>query len=215
MGARMTAISNEREQLEQGAAALGLSCDAVVFDQLLEYVTQLRKWNRAYNLVSAFDLKDVVRRHLLDSLSIHAHLLPGSLLDVGTGAGFPGLPLAIAVPGLSCTLLDSAGKKIRFLRHVKRTLKLNDLQLRESRVSDFTDENGFDNIVSRAFSSLSEFSSEVRHLAHGKTRLLAMKGRHPGEELEGLPAWLEVLSIEKIEVPDLHAERHLVIMSVS
>ncbi|MFT5139055.1 MAG: 16S rRNA (guanine527-N7)-methyltransferase [Lysobacterales bacterium] len=211
----MSTESRERDQLSRGIAALGLGNEARTIDLQLEYVEQLRKWNRVYNLVSASDLSDVVCRHLLDSLSIHSWLLPGSLLDVGTGAGFPGLPLAIARPEMNCTLLDSVGKKVRFLRHIKRTLEIENIHPHESRVSDYSSEGGFNNIVSRAFRSLTEFASEVRHLANRDTRLLAMKGRHPAEELQGLPQWLEVVSVEKIDVPDLHAERHLVIMSVS
>jgi 16S rRNA (guanine527-N7)-methyltransferase len=211
----MSARQNERDQLERGILALGLDCDAGSIDLQFEFVEQLRKWNRTYNLVSATDLGDVVRRHLLDSLAIHSFLVPGSLLDVGTGAGFPGMPLAIAMPEMNCTLLDSAGKKVRFLRHVKRTLKIENVHPHESRVSDFSSDAGFSNIVSRAFCSLGDFAGEVRHLANPDSRLLAMKGRHPAEELQGLPEWLEVVSVEKISVPDLHAERHLVIMSVS
>jgi len=206
---------DERLVLEQGMTVLGLVPEALILDQLAEYTRQLRKWNRSYNLVSAADLDEVVRRHLLDSLSIHSYVLPGSLLDVGTGAGFPGLPLAIAIPGLDCTLLDSTGKKIRFLRHIKRSLGLANIHLMQSRVSDFHCEAGFDNIVSRAFSSLLDFGSAVRHLANRKTRLLAMKGKDPKDELQALPEWLKLRSVEKILVPDLHAERHLVIMSVS
>lgn len=205
----------ERQDLKQGMAALGLIPAPAALDQLIEFVRHLRKWNLSYNLVSASSLDRVVQKHLLDSLSIHSHLLPGSLLDVGTGAGFPGLPLAIALPGLDCTLLDSTGKKIRFLRHIKRSLRLANIHLRESRVSGFRNGAGFDNIVTRAFGSLHEFGSAVRHLAGRKTRLLVMKGKHPQEELKALPEWLKLLSVEKISVPDLHAERHLVIMSVS
>ncbi len=196
-------------------SALGLRADKESIDQLLEFVLQLRKWNRSYNLVSSTDVNDVIRRHVLDSLSIHAYLLPGRMLDVGTGAGFPGLPLAIAIPALDCTLLDSTGKKIRFLRHIKRTLGLSNIHLKESRVADFQDEIVFDTIVSRAFSSVVDFGSAVRHLAGSETRLLAMKGKDPKGELKALPEWLKLLSVEKISVPDLHAERHLVIMSVS
>ncbi len=215
MDSRVTTGAKERGQLERGMSALGLVPEQAAIDLLLEYAAQLKKWNRSYNLVSAADLKDVVPRHLLDSLSIHSFLQDGNLLDVGTGAGFPGLPLAIVKPEHECTLLDSTGKKILFLRHVKRTLGLANIHLEEARVSGFKYEAGFDNIVSRAFSSLHEFTASVRHLSRVGTRLLAMKGKYPQEELQSLPEWLQLLSAEKISVPDLHVERHLVIMSVS
>lgn len=205
---------DERARLAAGLERLGLGCADAAPGRLLAYASLLRKWNRAYNLVAAGDLADLVPRHLLDSLAIQPFLAPGNLLDVGTGAGFPGLPLAICDPSLDCTLLDSAGKKVLFLRHVVRALKLANAHPVKTRVEDFESDRKFDNITSRAFSSLAAFGSAVRHLAGSDTRLLAMKGRHPGEELAALPAWLSVKAVETVEVPDLHAQRHLVIMSV-
>ena len=207
--------ANERQQLSAGMLALGMHPEKQALDSLLLFAEQLRKWNRSYNLVSSGDLAHLVPRHLLDSLSIHAHVPAGTLLDAGTGAGFPGLPLAICSPAIDCTLLDSAGKKIRFLRHIKRTLGLQNIYPEESRVQQFSNGNNFDTIVSRAFSSLREFSESVRHLAGTETQLLAMKGKHPEDELEDLPGWLNLSSVVQLEVPGLHAERHLVIMSVS
>jgi len=204
-----------RVALERGLSAMEVVIDGDALDQLLEYARQLIKWNRSYNLVSGSDLENLVNRHLLDSISIRPYLLPGSLLDVGTGAGFPGLPLAIIDPGLDVTLLDSVGKKVRFLRHIKRTLGLENIHPVESRVEDYESERKFDNICCRAFSSLQSFTVEVRHLADHRTRLLAMKGRRPEDELQALPGWLRLESVEKLKVADLHAERHLVIMSVS
>jgi len=201
--------------LVKGLAAMNLQIDTLSMDRLVAFCEMLRKWNRSYNLVSANDLQHLVTRHLLDSISIFPHLAPGSLLDVGTGAGFPGLPLAIVNQGMECTLLDSTGKKIRFLRHVKRTLDLNNVHLVEARAEDYESDGNFDNITSRAFSSIIDFAVRIRHLAGPATRVLAMKGRYPEDELKVLPDWLALQSVEKLEVPDLHAERHLVIMSVS
>lgn len=205
----------ERKQLTDGLHAMGFEADGPRVEKLLAYAALLRKWNRAYNLVSAGDAADLVSRHLLDSLSIHPHLVPGTLLDVGAGAGLPGLPLAIVDPALDCTLLDSVGKKVRFMRHVVRSLGLANVLLVDMRVEDFETDRVFDNITSRAFGSLAGFAAAVRHLAGRDTKLLAMKGKRPSEELQGLPGWVIVEAVEKIGVPDLHAERHLVIMSVS
>lgn len=207
--------SGERVRLEQGLQELGIRSAPGTVERLLGYASLLRKWNRSYNLVSAADEPLLVPRHLLDSLAIQPYLKPGSLLDVGSGAGLPGLPLALADPDLECTLLDSSGKKIRFLRHVKRSMALDNIQPEQARAQDFQSARAFDNITSRAFASLAEFAGAVRHLAAPGSRLLAMKGRLPSAELAELPPWLKVDAVEPITVPDLHGERHLVIMSVS
>lgn len=207
--------SGERVRLERGLRELGISSAPGTVERLLSYASLLRKWNRSYNLVSASDLQVLVPRHLLDSLAIQPYLKPGSLLDVGSGAGLPGLPLALANPALDCTLLDSSGKKIRFLRHVKRSMALDNIQPVQARAQDFQSTRAFDNITCRAFASLAEFAAAVRHLAGPGSGLLAMKGRLPSEELAELPPWLKVDAVERISVPDLHGERHLVIMSVS
>lgn len=206
---------DDRAVLEQGLEALGIEVATANVDQLLAYVDELRKWNRGYNLVSAGDLDVLVSRHLLDSLAILPRVKPPRLLDVGSGAGLPGLALAIARPALDCTLLDSAGKKVRFLRHVQRSLALERVEIVQSRVEDFQSERAFDTITSRAFASLAGFVDAVRHLCGPDTRLLAMKGRRPDKELEALPGWVRVDGVERIEVPGLHAERHLVIMGAS
>lgn len=207
--------SGERDRLERGLQELAISSAPGTVERLLSFAGLLRKWNRAYNLVSAADLQVLVPRHLLDSLAIQPYLKPGSLLDVGSGAGLPALPLALADPTLDCTLLDSSGKKIRFLRHVKRSMALDNIQPMQVRAQDFQSARVFDNITCRAFGSLAEYAAAVRHLAGPGSRLLAMKGRLPSEELAELPPWLKVDAVERITVPDLHGERHLVIMSVS
>ena len=138
-----------------------------------------------------------------------------SVLDAGAGAGLPGIPLAIVKPDLDVTLVDSAGKKVRFMNHVGRALGLSNVRPVQSRVETLEAEAPFGTIVSRAFSGLSAFLSSVRHLAGGHTRLLAMKGRRPDEEIGQLPEWAAVRSVEKLTVPGLHEDRHLVIMSVN
>ena len=205
----------ERIKLESGLARLGLDVPSDVVDDLLGYMALLKEWSGTYNLVAPRERDFLLARHILDSLSIARWLQPGSLLDVGTGAGLPGLPLAIIKPEMEVSLLDSAGKKIRFIRHVGRTLKLANIHPLQQRIEALTECGVFANITSRAFASLKEFVEAVRPCADETTRLLAMKGAHPGPELEELPGWVNVQSVEQLTVPYLHAERHLVIMSIS
>jgi len=211
----MTSDHPERIKLESGLARLGLDVRSGIIDDLLVFMVLLKEWSGTYNLVAPRERGFLLSRHLLDSLAIAPWLKPGSLLDVGTGAGLPGLPLAIINPEMEVTLLDSAGKKIRFIRHVGRTLKLANIHPLQQRVEDMASNQAFANITSRAFASLKEFVEVARPCADGATRLLAMKGVFPGPELEELPDWINVEQVEQLTVPYLHAERHLVIMSVS
>ncbi len=203
------------EGLARGLQRLDLPADAQVIERLADYAGMVLSWSRSYNLVAAGDLDALLDRHFLDSLCIHPFIRPPTLLDVGSGAGFPGLPLALARPDLQVTLLDSSGKKVRFLRHVIRTLGLANVQTVEARVESFRPADGFATITSRAFASLREFMDRIRHLLAPGTRVLALKGRKPDRELSELPAWVQVEAVERIIVPDLHAERHLVMMSLS
>ena len=211
----MTDNHPERIKLESGLARMGLDVPSGVVDDLLTYMVLLKEWSGTYNLVAKRERDFLLARHVLDSLSIARWLQPGSLLDVGTGAGLPGLPLAIIRPETEVTLLDSAGKKIRFIRHVGRTLKLANIHPLHQRVEALAEEHAFANITSRAFASLKEFVEAVRSCANENTQLLAMKGAYPDRELEELPDWVNVKSVEHLTVPYLHAERHLVIMSIS
>jgi 16S rRNA (guanine527-N7)-methyltransferase len=207
--------STARPLLESGLAQLELCADRRRIDAWLAHLEELRRWNRAYNLVGSGELPNLVSRHLLDSLSIHAFLAPGPLLDVGTGAGFPGLPLAIADPDREVWLLDAAGKKVRFLRHVLRRLEAANVQVVQGRAESFSPGVEFSNIVSRAFSSLRGFVTAIRHLASPATRLLAMKGRRPDAELADLPDWIRLDSCRRIHVPGLASERFLVSLGVT
>ena len=156
----------------------------------------------------------MITGHLLDSLAILPWVGEGRLLDAGTGAGLPGVPLAVANPRLDVTLLDSAGKKIRFLNHVRRELQLGNMTPVQERLESFMPELGFDVVVSRAFADLASFIRAAVHLLGPTTRLLAMKGRYPDAELRELPDGVRVQSVEELSVPGLQQERHLVIMSV-
>ena len=210
----MTHNNPDRIKLESGLARLGLDVQSGAVDGLLTYMALLKEWSGTYNLVAPRERDFLLARHVLDSLSIAPWLQAGSLLDVGTGAGLPGLPLAIIKPEMEVTLLDSAGKKIRFIRHVGRTLKLANIHPLQQRVEEIADGRVFANITSRAFASLKEFVEAIRPCADENTHLLAMKGAYPDQELEELPDWVNVQSVEKLTVPYLHAERHLVIMSI-
>jgi len=208
-------IELSKQQIERGLAGLGIDASEGQAEQLGEHLELVRKWNRAYNLISRGDLDHLVTRHLLDSLSIRPFVIPDRLLDVGSGAGFPGLPLAVLDPGLQVTLLDSAGKKARFLRHAVRTLGLGNVSVVQSRAERFSPGHEFSTITSRAFGTLAAFAGAVRHVAGTATRLLAMKGRHPGPELDSLPDWVHVEAVTRIDVPGLNAERHVVLMTLS
>ena len=204
--------------LRRGAAA-GLDWgkaadDAEKTSKLADYLSELQRWNRAYNLTAIDDPSLMVSHHVLDSLAV-APWVHGRVLDVGTGAGLPGIPLAIMDPELDMTLLDSTAKKIRFLNHVVRVLKLQNVEPKHARVEDYTSLAPFDVVISRAFSLIGAFALATRHLLGPRSRLLAMKGKRPDEELADLPGWISVEAVEKLAVPGLHEERHLVIMSLS
>ena len=211
----MTDNQADRIKLESGLARLGLDVPSTAVDGLLGFMDLLKEWSATYNLVAPRERDFLLARHILDSLSIAPWLKPGSLLDVGTGAGLPGLPLAIIRPDLQVTLIDSAGKKIRFIRHVGRTLKLENIHPLHQRVEDLPGGSVFDNITSRAFASLKEFVEAVKPCIDKTTQLLAMKGAYPHKEIEALPQWISVQSVQQLTVPYLHAERHIVIMSAS
>jgi len=184
-------------------------------EQMLAYLALLQHWNVAYNLTAIRDPLEMVKRHLLDSLSILPWVHHGPVLDAGTGAGLPGVPLSILLPELEFTLLDSAGKKIRFLRQVRRELKLNNFQPLQARLEKHHPEHPYRTIISRAFANLQDFAEASRHLLTPETRLLAMKGRDPKEERAELPAWICVDAVEELAVPGLQEQRHLVIMSLT
>jgi len=200
--------------LRDGLEQLELPLCSEATESLLAYVELLAHWNQTYNLTAVRNPAEMVTRHLLDSLSVSPWLKAGRLMDAGTGAGLPGIPLAIADPNLQVTLVDSAGKKVRFMNHVKRQLGLGNVFPLQARVEETTVDTPFDAIISRAFSSLASFALAVRHLAVDGTRLLAMKGHYPEDEISGLPDWARVDAVEKIVVPGLHENRHLVMMTI-
>ncbi len=187
--------------------------DPSKIEKLSDFLTELRRWNRAYNLTAIEDPAEMAIRHVLDSLSV-APWVHGRVLDAGTGAGLPGVPLAIMDSELDMTLLDATAKKVRFLAHIARQLQLVNVEPVQARVEDYAALAPFDVVISRAFSSLAAFASATRHLLGPRSRLLAMKGKRPEEELASLPDWIGVEAVEKLAVPGLHEDRHLVIMSL-
>ena len=201
-------------ELVRGAQALGVELSEGQQQQLLAYLALLIKWNKAYNLTAVRDPDEMVSRHLLDSLSVVSFVAESgqTWLDVGSGGGMPGVPLAIMFPGRSFTLLDSNGKKTRFLTQVKLELKLANLEVVHSRVEQFQPAEAFDGITSRAFSSLEDFASWTRHLGNPQTRWLAMKGVQLDDELQRLPADFRLDACHVLKVPGCQGQRHLLIL---
>lgn len=199
-------------QLARGAKEMGVALSDSQAARLLAYMALLNKWNKAYNLTAVRDPDEMVSRHLLDSLSVLPFVGDGRWLDVGSGGGMPGVILAIMLPDNEFTLLDSNGKKTRFLTQVKMELGLDNLQVVNSRVEAFSPDLSFDGIVSRAFSSLADFTHLTRHLSTVETQWLAMKGLYPDEELQLLPEDFRVQRSVELSVPGSVASRHLLIL---
>ncbi|EAA3692020.1 16S rRNA (guanine(527)-N(7))-methyltransferase RsmG [Salmonella enterica] len=179
---------------------------------LVAYVDMLHKWNKAYNLTSVRDPNEMLVRHILDSIVVAPYLRGQRFIDVGTGPGLPGIPLAIVLPDAHFTLLDSLGKRVRFLRQVQHELKLENITPVQSRVEAYPSEPPFDGVISRAFASLNDMVSWCHHLPGEKGRFYALKGQLPGDEIASLPDNFSVESVEKLRVPQLEGERHLVII---
>lgn len=198
-----------RPDLEAGLRELGL--DAALAEPLLAYLALLARWNQTYNLTAIRDTREMLVKHLLDSLAMHAHL-DGieTLADLGTGPGLPGIPLAIARPGLQVTLVESNGKKARFLREAVRQLKLGNASVVESRIEAFDAPGRFDAITARALATLPLILELGGHLLNAGGRLLAMKGVLPADEIAALPGGWRLAAVHPLRVPGLDAERHLV-----
>jgi len=198
--------------LEQGLFDLGLPLGAEQQGLLLQYLVLLEKWNQVYNLTAIRDLTKMVEAHLLDSLSAVPLLAGESVLDVGSGAGLPGIPIAVAKPGWEVTLLDSNHKKAAFLRQAVAELALKNANVVCERVESWVAPKKFEVIISRAFSDLGEFVSLAGGLLAPGGVIAAMKGLHPFEELERLPSGFRVKEVRGLQVPGLGAERHLVLI---
>lgn len=199
-------------QLANGINLLGLDIDRDRQKQMLEYINLLAKWNRTYNLTAVRDPKQMITRHLLDSLSVLPHIKDGLVLDIGSGAGLPGVPLSLCKPDSNFTLLDSNGKKTRFMTQVVRELNLNNVDVVKSRIEDYKPDYKFDSILSRAFSSIASLLKFSQHLCQNTGRILAMKGTYPLAEMDEMPEAKQLVNVVKLEIPGVNAERHLAII---
>ncbi|KAB7688429.1 16S rRNA (guanine(527)-N(7))-methyltransferase RsmG [Plesiomonas shigelloides] len=201
------------QTLDRLLAQTALSVSDQQKQQLLAFVGLLDKWNKAYNLTSVRDPQEMLIKHILDSIVVSPYLQGERFIDVGTGPGLPGIPLAIMNPDKSFTLLDSLGKRIRFIRQVQHELGLTNIIPVQSRVEEFQPEQGFDGVLSRAFASLQDMVDWCHHLPAADQGLFyALKGVAPDTANDPLPAWCQIQQIIPLQVPELDAERHLVLI---
>lgn len=202
------------QRLHQGITDLGIDLPADAEPQLLKYIGLLSKWNQAFNLTAVRDPEEMVKRHLLDSLVLLPYLKAPRILDIGTGPGLPGIPLAVARPEYRFTLLDANAKKTRFVTQMVGELGLKNVEVVQERVENYRPEQKFDTLVSRAFSSIADMLRQARHLCAPGGRFLAMKGVYPEEELATIPADFAVSEVLSLKVPGLDAARHLAIITL-
>jgi len=198
------------QSIIKGVERLGIPLPDGAVERLAAYLALLERWNRAYNLTAVRDPDAMVIRHLLDSLSVLPWIEGPRVLDVGSGAGLPGIPLAVAHPGLAFCLLDSNGKRTRFLTQAVAELRLTNVEVVRSRVEDYQPPSLFNSVVSRAFATLAELLASAGRLCAPTGRLLAMKGVFPDDELARLPTGYVLAGVYPLHVPNLEAERHLV-----
>ncbi len=199
-------------ELQQGITALRLKISPQSLQRLLEYLALLQKWNKVYNLTALREPQKMVSHHLLDSLAVVPHIEAHHIVDVGSGAGLPGIPLAIARDDWRLTLLDSNHKKTAFLKQAAIELKLSNVTVCCERVEAWLPEQKFELIISRAFSDLAEFVTLSKHLLHEGGRFAAMKGVYPHEEISQLPNGCRLERVIPLKVPGLKAQRHMVMV---
>lgn len=207
-------MSALRDKLDALIATTDLQVSDAQREQLVGYVVMLDKWNKAYNLTSVRDPFEMLVKHILDSIVVSTHLVGERFIDVGTGPGLPGIPLAIMHPEKTFYLLDSLGKRIRFIKQVLHELGIKNVTPIQSRVEEFQPEEKFDAVLSRAFASMVDMVSWCHYLPKAESGVfLALKGQLPQDEIEQLPDWCSVSEIKALNVPELEGERHLVILS--
>jgi 16S rRNA (guanine527-N7)-methyltransferase len=178
--------------------------------QLVMYIEMMHKWNKAYNLTSIRQIDDMLVKHILDSIVVAPLLRGKRFIDVGTGPGLPGIPLAIMHPEYEFVLLDSLGKRVRFMQQVAYGLKLNNISPVQSRVEEYTDPHGFDGVISRAFASIKDMLHWCGHLVNTNGEFLALKGQYPENELTDMPAGYALTESVQLHVPQLIGDRHLI-----
>jgi len=198
-----------RKAVSQGCSALIPELDDAAVEKFVTFLRLLEKWNRITNLTAIRDPLEMVNRHILDSLAVLPFLTRGSLLDVGSGAGLPGLPIAVASPGLDVTLLDSNAKKLRFVRQAVAELGLKNVQVVQARMQEYQPGRSFDMVISRAVANLDQLYRQTVHLLGPGGRMLFMKGAVPEQEIHALKGNHAGLHIERLNIPGLAAERHL------
>jgi 16S rRNA (guanine527-N7)-methyltransferase len=200
----------ELQILASGAQQIGIALNAAGAESLLRLVDELEAGNSQFNLTAIRDRPGMLRKHVLDSLSLQPYLVGGRFADVGTGAGFPGLPLAIVNPERKFTLIEATGKKARFVAQTAERLGLSNVQVVNARAESYRPFELFDTVAARALASLADFVAYAGHLCAPDGRLLAMKGKRPDDEISALPKSFSVLAVHRLEVPGLPDDRHLV-----
>lgn len=198
--------------LDRGLTQLDLDLPDTIQAKLLQFVALLAKWNRAYNLTAVREPAAMIPRHLLDSLAVLPHLQGPRVLDVGSGAGLPGIPLALARPDMQFTLLDSNNKKTRFMTQAVTELGLPNVTVVQCRVEDYQAPTLFDTVITRAFAAVAEVAAATGRLCAPQGQLLLMKGAYPITELEALPSSYRLADTIRLHVPGLDAERHLLVL---
>ena len=212
-----TVNSGLRDSLTKGCEGLQVSLDNQQLDQQIQFLHLLQRWNKVYNLTAIRKLDEMVSYHLLDSLAILPLLHGETVLDVGCGAGLPGIPLAIARPDVQFTLLDSNGKKTRFVQQAQIELGLKNVQVVQARIENYSSEPRqgypavpqFDTVTSRAFAALGEFYQQILPLCHDDSHILAMKGKKPDTEIDQVPAE-SIVAIQALRVPNIDGDRHII-----
>ncbi len=204
-------LSDRQQELKAGINSLGIDCTSQQSEKLLTYLELLERWNKAYNLTAIRDPIQMVRLHLLDSLAIHPYIQAGrEIIDVGTGPGLPGIPLAILNPNINFTLLDSNGKKTRFLFQAISDLSLENAREVNQRVENYQSQKPYDIVLSRAFSAISDMLNQCDHLVSDTGCFLAMKGKKPDSELSQITKAYKVVDLSEVKVPQIDSERHLI-----
>jgi len=199
-----------REELQRGISALSLNCNEEMLSSILAYIDLLKKWNSAYNLLGGNELASVVSRHILDSLSVAPYLAGNLIVDIGAGAGLPGIPLSILNPEKSFVLIDSNGKKTRFMFQAKIQLGLHNITIENCRIEHYQSTEQVDMVMCRAFSTLADALTMLQPIFSEECKLLAMKGHYPEDEIAQLPDGFELSKSIKLDVPGNESQRHLI-----